>query len=67
MASIPMLSLSERQYVLDGVRQNIRADGRECDAVGYFSLKTGVASNTSGSAKVDRVSGRGWLIEIRLQ
>ena len=60
MASIPLLSLSERQYILDGVKQNIRADGRKCDAVGYFNQKTGVASNTNGSAKVDRVSGRGW-------
>jgi len=55
MTTVRLLSRSERQYILEGVRENIRADGRECDAVGYFSLKTGVVSNTNGSAKIDRV------------
>ena len=69
-AAVPLLSRSERQYILEGVRENIRADGRVRDAVGgYFSLKTGVVSNTNGSAKIDRVwhiigCNEVWLMEI---
>lgn len=57
MSAVPLLSRSERHYILAGVKENLRADGRECDTVGYFTLKTGVVSNTNGSAKIDRV----WL------
>lgn len=49
------LSASERQYIIDGVRADVRADGRRCRHVRHFSLKTGVVSNTSGSAMVERV------------
>lgn len=55
MALVPILSESERQYILEGVRQDIREDGRSCNRARYFSVKTGVVSNTSGSAKINRV------------
>ena len=64
MAVVPLLSLSERQYILGGVKEGIRADGRECGAVGYFSLKTGVVSNTNGSAKIDRVGSELWWVGL---
>ena len=55
MSAVLKLSGSERQYILDGVRQDIREDGRSCSNARYYALKTDVVSNTSGSAKIDRV------------
>ena len=55
--SLPVvLSESERAYILGGVRDDVRADGRGCRHVRHFSVRTGVVSNTSGSALIERVS-----------
>lgn len=51
-----VLSESEREYILGGVKSDVRADGRGRKHVRHFSLKTGVVSNTSGSALIERVS-----------
>ena len=51
-----MLSENERQFILDGVKADLRADGRGCRDVRHFAIGTGVVSNTSGSAKIERVS-----------
>lgn len=51
-----VLSESEREHILGGVKIGVRADGRGCKHVRHFSLKTGVVSNTSGSALIERVS-----------
>lgn len=50
-----VLSETERKYILGGVRENVRADGRGCRDVRHFSLRLGVVSNTNGSALVERV------------
>lgn len=50
-----MLSETERQFILGGVEMDIRSDGRGCRHVRQFTLKSGVVSNTSGSAMIERV------------
>ena len=37
----------ERQFILDGVKVDLRADGRGCRDVRHFAIGTGVVSNTS--------------------
>ena len=51
-----ILSENEREFIVGGVKADIRADGRGCRHVRHFVLKKGVVSNTSGSAKIERVS-----------
>ena len=50
------LSQSEREYIVNGVREDLRADGRTCTDYRHFTVRTGVVSNTSGSAKIELVS-----------
>ena len=50
-----VLSESEREYILCGIKEGVRADGRGCRDVRHFSLRLGVVSNTSGSALIERV------------
>ena len=49
------LSQSEREYIVSGVREDLRADGRTCTDYRHFKVRTGVVSNTSGSAKIELV------------
>lgn len=58
-----MLSEGERQYIISGIKEDVRADGRGCKHVRHFSLRTGVASNTSGSALIERV-GRTCIVSM---
>ena len=50
-----VLSESEKQFILGGVKDDVRSDGRCCRHVRHFDLKKGVVSNTSGSAMIERV------------
>lgn len=50
-----LLSRFERDYIVTGVNQDFREDGRSCRDYRNFSLLTGVVSNTSGSAKIQLV------------
>lgn len=50
-----LLSDNERDYIISGVREDLRADGRTCTDYRHFTIRTGVVSNTSGSAKVNLV------------
>ena len=51
-----LLSQFERDYIVTGVNQDFREDGRSCRDYRSFALQTGVVSNTSGSAKIQLVS-----------
>ena len=51
-----LLSRYEREYIVSGVNEDLRADGRTCRDFRYFSLESGVVSNTSGSARIQLVS-----------
>lgn len=50
-----LLSEYERDYIMTGVNQDLREDGRNCRDYRNFTLNTGVVSNTSGSAKIQLV------------
>ena len=51
-----LLSRYEREYIVSGVNEDLRADGRTCRDFRHFSLESGVVSNTSGSARIQLVS-----------
>ena len=51
-----LLSQNEREYIVSGVREDLRADGRACTDYRHFKVRTGVVSNTSGSAKIELVN-----------
>ena len=51
-----LLSQNEREYIVNGVREDLRADGRACTDYRHFKVRTGVVSNTSGSAKIELVN-----------
>ena len=46
------LSLYERNFIIRGVEQDFRSDGRSCQDYRYFEVETGIVSNTSGSARL---------------
>ena len=50
-----LLSKYERDYIEEGVNQDLREDGRNCRDYRSFAVQTGVVSNTSGSARVQLV------------
>lgn len=56
MMATHLLSRYEREYIVSGVNEDFRADGRTCRDFRHFSLESGVVSNTSGSAKIQLVS-----------
>lgn len=56
------LSRWEREYIVSGVNEDFRADGRCCKDYRNFTLETGVVSNTSGSARIKLVSINSWRI-----
>ncbi|TTP27309.1 Exosome complex exonuclease RRP42 [Bagarius yarrelli] len=51
MATVEV-SEAERVYVLHGVRDDLRVDGRGCEDYRHMEIETDVVSNTDGSAKV---------------
>ena len=50
------LSSFERRFIVKGVEQDFRSDGRSCQDYRYFEVETGIVSNTSGSARLRLVS-----------
>lgn len=51
MASV-VLSDAEKVYVVHGVQDDLRTDGRGCEDYRWIELETDVVSNTTGSARV---------------
>ena len=49
------LSVFERSYIIRGVQEGIRADGREAKDYRHFDLTTNVIPNTNGSAEIKMV------------
>ena len=52
-----ILSDYERLYISEGIKEDIRADGRGRKDYRHFELKTGIVSNTNGSAEIKLVGG----------
>ena len=46
------LSEAERTFVIHGVQDDLRADGRHRDDFRHLELETGVVSNTNGSCRL---------------
>lgn len=46
------MSTFERAYIVGGVEQDFRSDGRSCQDYRNFEVETGIVSNTSGSARL---------------
>nr|XP_048279557.1 exosome complex component RRP42 isoform X2 [Myodes glareolus] len=51
MASVA-LSEAEKVYIVHGVQEDLRVDGRGCEDYRCVEVETDVVSNTSGSARV---------------
>lgn len=47
-----VLSSFERTFIIGGVEQDFRSDGRSCQDYRHFEVETGIVSNTSGSARL---------------
>jgi len=46
------VSTFERAYIVGGIEQDFRSDGRSCQDYRHFEVETGIVSNTSGSARL---------------
>ncbi|KAM3857884.1 exosome complex component RRP42 [Diretmus argenteus] len=51
MATV-QVSEAEKVYILHGIRDDLRVDGRSCEDYRHMEIETDVVSNTDGSAKV---------------
>uniref|UniRef100_A0A3B1J5J7 Exosome component 7 n=1 Tax=Astyanax mexicanus TaxID=7994 RepID=A0A3B1J5J7_ASTMX len=51
MATV-QVSEAEKVYIMHGVRDDLRVDGRGCEDYRHMEVETDVVSNTDGSAKV---------------
>ena len=49
------LSSEEKHFIVSGIQQDFRSDGRSCHDYRYFTVETGVISSASGSAQVKLV------------
>jgi len=55
MASL-LLSDEQRDYIIHGVREDFRNDGRSCKDYRKFELSTDLITNANASARVKLVS-----------
>ena len=51
-----ILSEEEKHFIISGVEEDFRIDGRSCEDYRMINVETGIISNTSGSAQVKLVS-----------
>ena len=60
------LSEAERTYILHGVQDDLRVDGRACEDYRHMEMETGVVSNTNGSARL-RLANTDILVGIKVR
>lgn len=65
MSSI-VLSEAERTFILHGVEENFRVDGRSCRDYRPMELETELVSNASGSARL-RLANTDILVGIKTE
>ena len=51
-----VLSEAEKAYIVAGVEDDFRTDGRSSEDFRTINIQTGIVSNTNGSAQVKIVS-----------
>ncbi|ESO95083.1 hypothetical protein LOTGIDRAFT_188948 [Lottia gigantea] len=59
-------SEAEKTYILHGIQENYREDGRGCEDYRHMEIETGVVSNTTGSARV-RLANTDLLVGIKAE
>ena len=50
-----VLSEAEKQYIIAGVEEDFRTDGRSNEDYRSINIQTGIVSNTNGSAQIKLV------------
>lgn len=60
------LSESEKTYIIHGVQDNFREDGRGCEDYREMDMETGLMSNTSGSARL-RLANTEVLVGVKVE
>ncbi len=61
-----LLSEAERTYILHGIQDDLRVDGRACDSYRYMEFETDVVSNTNGSTRF-RLANTDILVGIKAE
>jgi exosome complex component RRP42 len=61
------ISQSERRYVIEGVEQNMRSDGRSRLDYRTFTLEAGLVSQTNGSARVRLGQNTDVLVGVKVE
>ncbi|CAN8000980.1 unnamed protein product [Ixodes pacificus] len=61
-----LISDAEKTFIIHGIQENLRCDGRSCLEYRDIELETGVVSNCSGSAHV-RLANTDILVGIKAQ
>ena len=49
------LSAEEKHFIITGIEQDFRCDGRSCEDYRLINVETSVMTNTNGSAQVKLV------------
>ncbi|CAG5123276.1 unnamed protein product, partial [Candidula unifasciata] len=60
------LSEAEKTFILHGIQDNFREDGRGCEDFRHMEVETGLISNTNGSARV-RLASTDVLVGVKVQ
>jgi len=60
------LSEEEKHYIISGIEDDFRSDGRSCEDYRLINVQTGIVSNTNGSAQV-KLAGTNVLIGIKAE
>ena len=47
-----LLSETEKAYIVHGIQDNLRTDGRTCEDYRHVELETGLLTNAQGSCKL---------------
>ncbi|KAF6031017.1 EXOSC7 [Bugula neritina] len=61
-----LLSQAEKIFIVHGVEDNVRIDGRSCLEYRSFEIETGTVSNASGSARV-RMANTDILVGVKAE
>ena len=62
--AVLILSEEEKHFIISGVEEDFRTDGRSCEDYRILNVQTGVVSTTNGSAQV-KLAGTNVLIGIK--
>lgn len=64
--AVALLSEAEKIFILHGIQDNLRTDGRGCEDYRYMELETNIVQNTNGSARL-RLSNTDVLVGVKAE